>query len=73
MAAAREEKDYHGEQFVHWFLAEQVEEIAQMSTLLTVVGRAHGNLFDVEEFLAREQVADQPAEAGAPRAAGGAL
>ncbi|MGA8117763.1 MAG: ferritin [Actinocatenispora sp.] len=73
MAAARADKDYHGEQFVHWFLAEQVEEIAQMSTLLNVVRRARGNMFDVENFLAREQVAEEPADASAPRAAGGAL
>ena len=38
--SARADGDYLGEQFVHWFLREQVEEVAAMSTLLTVVGRA---------------------------------
>src|SRR2546421_8590897 len=38
--AAREEDDYQGEQFVQWFLKEQVEEIAKMRTLLNVVKRA---------------------------------
>src|SRR5204863_733564 len=71
--AARDEDDYKGEQFMQWFLKEQVEEVAQMSTLLNVVKRADGNLFDVENYLAREHVGDQTPEPGAPRAAGGAL
>ena len=40
-----------------WFLKEQVEEVASMSTLLNV-GRRADNLFDVETFLARERVGD---------------
>ena len=70
---AREEGDYLGEQFMHWFLQEQVEEVAQMLTLLNVVDRAKGNLFDVENHLARETVGDQEPDATAPRVAGGAL
>lgn len=71
--AARDEDDYLGEQFTQWFLKEQVEEVAQMTTLLNVVKRAGGNLFHVEEFLAREAVGDEGADPTAPRAAGGAL
>jgi ferritin len=69
---ARDEDDYKGEQFMQWFLKEQVEEVAQMTTLLNVVRRANGNLFDVENYLARESVRnhDDPL---APHAAGGAL
>jgi ferritin len=70
---ARDEDDYKGEQFMQWFLKEQVEEVAQMSTMLNVVRRANGNLFDVENFLARESVGDTGADPLAPRAAGGAL
>ena len=70
---ARDEDDYKGEQFMQWFLKEQVEEVAQMSTLLNVVKRADGNLFDVENFLARESVGDGGSDPLAPRAAGGAL
>jgi len=73
MAAARADNDYSGEQFVQWFVAEQVEEIAQMSTLLNVVRRSNGNLFDVETFLSREQVGDPNVGPSAPRVAGGAL
>ncbi|GLZ32590.1 ferritin [Lentzea sp. NBRC 105346] len=71
--AAREEGDYLGEQFLQWFLKEQVEEVSSMSTLLTVMERADGNMFYVENFLVRESVGDDGADAGAPRAAGGAL
>jgi ferritin len=71
--AARDEDDYKGEQFMQWFLKEQVEEVAQMTTLLNVVRRAEGNLFDVENFLARESIGDGGDDPLAPRAAGGAL
>ena len=58
-----------------WFLKEQVEEVASMSTLLNVARRA-SNLFDVETFLAREGVGDagqSGGSSGTPEAAGGAL
>jgi ferritin len=70
---ARAEGDYLGEQFLQWFLKEQVEEVAQMSTLLHVVERAGDNLFQIEEFLAREVVGQQGEDPTAPRAAGGRL
>jgi len=69
---AREEGDYQSEQFLQWFLKEQVEEVASMTTLLTIADRAGSNLFDLEEFVAREMsgVADT---SGAPHAAGGSI
>jgi bacterioferritin B len=70
--AARAEDDYQGEQFLQWFLKEQVEEIAQMTTLANIVKRANGNLFHVEDFLARESVGRQ-ADPAMPPVAGGAL
>lgn len=70
---ARAEGDYLGEQFLQWFLKEQVEEVAQMSTLLRVVERAGDNLFHVEDFLARESVTTNDHDPTAPRVAGGYL
>jgi ferritin len=70
---ARDEDDYKGEQFMQWFLKEQVEEVAQMTTLLNVVRRAGGNLFDVENYLARETVGENGNDPLAPRAAGGRI
>jgi ferritin len=73
-ALAREENDLVGEQFLHWFLQEQREEVSSMSDLLSVVRRAADNLLLVEEFLARQQVGDAGVvDASAPPAAGGAL
>lgn len=66
---ARDEDDYSGEQFLHWFLQEQTEEVAKMSTLLAVLDRANGNLFDVEDFVARD-MPDEEGGTGAPATAG---
>jgi len=71
--AAREEGDALGEQFLLWFLKEQVEEVASASTLRTVAERAGDNLFDLENYVAREQVGDGGESSDAPAAAGGAL
>ena len=71
--AARAENDGLGEQAMLWFLKEQVEEVASMQTLLNVAERTD-NLFDIENFVARDVAAqDTGTEADAPAAAGGAL
>jgi ferritin len=73
-ALAREEGDLVGEEFLHWFLKEQREEVSSMSDLLKLVERASAsNLLLVEESLARTPVGDQGADPSAPPAAGGAL
>jgi ferritin len=70
---AREEGELVGEQFLHWFLQEQREEVASMTELLHVVKRGKDNLLQVEEYLARNSGGESPLEQGAPPAAGGAL
>jgi ferritin len=71
---AREENDLVGEQFLHWFLEEQREEVSSMSALLRVVERGQENMLLVEEYLARAGGGDEAGpEATAPPAAGGAL
>jgi ferritin len=70
---ARDEGDYASEQFMQWFIKEQVEEIAAMSDLLRVVQYARESPLLAEEYLARESVGDAGADPGAPAAAGGAL
>jgi bacterioferritin B len=73
VALARDEGNLVGEQFLHWFLQEQREEVASMSELLRIVERAGDNVLLVEEYLARTGSEESPLEAGAPPAAGGAL
>jgi ferritin len=70
---AREENDLVAEQFMHWFLQEQREEVSSMSALLTVVERSKESIMHVEDFLARESGSENALEQGAPPAAGGAL
>ena len=52
---AREIKDYRAEQFLQWFVKEQVEEVALMGDLLNVVERSAENLLLAEDYIAREQ------------------
>ena len=66
---AREESDFASEQFMQWFIKEQVEEVATMSDLLAVVERNRDDIEDVEEYVARE-VGDATDDPTAPRAAG---
>ena len=73
-ALAREEGDFVAEQFLGWFLKEQLEEVSSMSALLAVVERAAAsNIQFAEEHLARTAGAEDGEPAGAPPAAGGAL
>ena len=66
---AREESDFASEQFMQWFIKEQVEEVATMSDLLAVVTRNREDVEDIEEYVAREQGAEV-SDPTAPRVAG---
>ena len=66
---ARDEYDFASEQFMQWFIKEQVEEVATMSDLLAVVNRNRDDIEDIEEYVAREQGAGD-ADPTAPRIAG---
>ena len=70
---AREHSDYASEQFMQWFIKEQVEEVASMNDLLRVVNHAKADPLRAEEFLAREAVGDEGVDPAAPPAAGGTL
>jgi bacterioferritin B len=69
-ATAREEGDYTSEQFVQWFIKEQVEEVATMSGLLRVVERSREDSASIEDFLAREHGGSEAEDPTAPTAAG---
>jgi ferritin len=68
---AREDDDFTSEQFLQWFLKEQVEEVASMSALLDVALRAAERPEDFEAYLARRAIESE--DPTAPAAAGGAL
>ena len=71
-STARTEGDFTSEQFIQWFIKEQVEEVATMSDLLRVVQRSQDDPMEIENYLAREHGGggggDDPT---APRPAGG--
>jgi ferritin len=70
---AREDGDYLSEQFVQWFLKEQVEEVSTMSSLLSVVERSADTPMFIEDYLVREHSGAEAADPTAPPAAGGSL
>ncbi len=72
-ATARQEGDYSSEQFMQWFIKEQIEEVASMNDLLKVVTRARDNPLLAEEYLARESPVDSGPDPTAPPVAGGPL
>jgi ferritin len=67
---ARELKDYRAEQFLQWFVKEQVEEVALMSDLLNVVERSKDNLLLAEDYIAREKLGEESTDPTAPPVAG---
>jgi ferritin len=71
VGVAREEGDFQSEQFMLWFLKEQVEEVASMSALLKVVERSASDPMRIEDYLVREHPGDGGGDPTAPSAAGG--
>ena len=70
---ARDSGDFPAEQFLTWFVKEQVEEVASMTDLLNVCEQAKDTPLLIEDFLAREQIGDEGQDPSMPPAAGGAL
>lgn len=70
LRTAREEDDYASEQFMQWFIKEQVEEVATVSDLLAVARRNADDVEDLEDYVSREHGGGgddptAPAQAGA--------
>lgn len=66
---ARADGDFASEQFMQWFIREQVEEVATMGDLLAVVTRAKDDVDRIEDWVAREDTGES-ADPTAPRIAG---
>jgi len=69
-ARARSENDYTSEQFLQWFIKEQVEEVSTMSDLLRVVERSKDDVMEIENWLAREHAGGGGVDPTAPHPAG---
>ena len=68
-AIARAEHDFASDQFIQWFIKEQVEEVATMTDLLTVVTRAKHDIEAIEDYVDREHGTPED-DPSAPPAAG---
>jgi ferritin len=66
---AREENDFASDQFMQWFIREQVEEVATMHDLLAVVKRS-SDIEAIEDYVQREH-SSQTTDPTAPAIAGG--
>ena len=51
---AIKETDHTTQNFLQWFVTEQLEEVSSMERLLSMIRRAGANLLFVEDYLARQ-------------------
>ncbi len=70
VGVAREAHDFVSEQFMQWFLKEQVEEVATMSDLLAVAQRSIDRPMEIEDYLVREHPVGETVDPTAPPVAG---
>ena len=68
-AVARQHNDFASDQFMQWFIKEQVEEVSKMSDLLAIVRRSTHDLETIEDYVLRE-VKPEGADPMAPSIAG---
>ena len=59
MDLAIKQNDHIAQDFLRWFVTEQLEEVSTMETLLKVVQRAGTNVLWVEDFLARNPIVQE--------------
>ena len=69
IAIARRENDFASDQFMQWFIKEQIEEVSKMSDLLAVARRSAHDVEQIEDYVQRE-TAPEAADPTAPRIAG---
>ena len=60
---AIKETDHTTQNFLQWFVTEQLEEVSSMERLLSMIRRAGSNLLFVEDYLARQGGGGKEAEA----------
>ena len=66
---ARRENDFASDQFMQWFIKEQIEEVAKMGDLLAVCRRSSHDVEQIEDYVQRE-TAPEGVDPTAPRIAG---
>jgi ferritin len=51
MSIAVDDKDYISQEFLRWFVNEQLEEISKMSTILNIIKRSTDNMLMAETYI----------------------
>lgn len=69
MNIAQDERDHISQEFLRWFVNEQLEEISKMSTILNIIKRSGDNLLMAETYITDTLAQIQSVEGGAPGAA----
>ena len=69
IGVARRENDFASDQFMQWFIKEQIEEVSKMSDLLAVARRSAHDVEQIEDYVLRE-TAPEGNDPTAPRIAG---
>ncbi len=59
MRIAVDENDYIGQDFLRWFVTEQLEEISKMTNVLGVIKKSNGHLLLAEQVVMDNMAADQ--------------
>jgi ferritin len=65
MQIAVDEKDFIAQEFLRWFVNEQLEEISKMSTILNIIKRAGTDMLTAETYIADMITEIEAVEGGA--------
>jgi ferritin len=64
MDLAIQQKDHIAQDFLRWFVTEQLEEISTMERLLSIVRRSKDNMLFVDDYLSRNPIVPPDGAAG---------
>jgi ferritin len=59
MDQAIKDNDHISQEFLRWFVSEQLEEISTMETLIKYIQRGKDNLLFVDDYLARNPIVEE--------------
>ena len=59
MALAIKQDDHIAQDFLRWFVTEQLEEVSTMETLVAIVRRSRENLLFADDYLSRNPIVEE--------------
>ncbi|HSF79998.1 MAG TPA: ferritin [Anaerolineales bacterium] len=68
MDLAIAQKDHIAQDFLRWFVTEQLEEISTMEQMISIIRRGKDNLLFVDDYIARNPIVPPEGAAGAEAA-----